>query len=147
MRELGFSIPVTPGGAFYVYADCSAITDDSFAFATELLETEAIAITPGIDFGSHRAGEHVRVAYTTGLDRLEEACIPGQHGALREHRLRVAVRPRRAARLLLPVQPVLRAVQVNIHHNHIGFVVLHFFLESIRRIDGPDVEAHGVSDF
>ena len=30
-----------------------------------------MAITPGIDFGSHRAAQHVRFAYTTSLENLE----------------------------------------------------------------------------
>lgn len=70
LRELGFQIPATPDGAFYIYADCSALTDDSFAFARDLLETQAVAITPGIDFGEHQPQRHVRFAYTTGVERL-----------------------------------------------------------------------------
>ncbi|MDH3901433.1 MAG: aminotransferase class I/II-fold pyridoxal phosphate-dependent enzyme, partial [Gammaproteobacteria bacterium] len=30
LRALGFGIPVTPEGAFYLYADCSRFTDDSY---------------------------------------------------------------------------------------------------------------------
>ena len=55
LRELGFRMPVVPQGAFYIYADCSALTGDSFAFARELLETAGVAITPGADFGSNAA--------------------------------------------------------------------------------------------
>jgi aspartate/methionine/tyrosine aminotransferase len=72
LRKLGFGIPVLPQGAFYVYANCSALTDDSHAFAYELLERAGVAITPGNDFGSHRAAEHVRFAYTNSIDRLQE---------------------------------------------------------------------------
>ncbi len=72
LRELGFEIPRTPPGAFYVYADCSRLTSDSHAFALELLESAGVAITPGIDFGVHRAREHVRFAYTRPLARLRE---------------------------------------------------------------------------
>lgn len=72
LRELGFDIPVEPQGAFYLYADCSRFTDDSFDFATRLLEEVGVAITPGIDFGHHAAGRHVRFAYTTGLEKLRE---------------------------------------------------------------------------
>lgn len=72
LRDLGFDIPVTPRGAFYLYANCSKFTDDSFAFANALLEEAGVAITPGIDFGDHKASQHVRFAYTTALDRLEE---------------------------------------------------------------------------
>jgi len=31
-----------------------------------------VAITPGIDFGLHRPERHVRFAYTTSLENLEE---------------------------------------------------------------------------
>jgi aspartate/methionine/tyrosine aminotransferase len=34
---LGFGIPVRPQGAFYIYADCSRWTDDSFEFAWRAL--------------------------------------------------------------------------------------------------------------
>ena len=72
LRSLGFVIPQTPQGAFYVYANCSALTNDSYRFALDLLEHAGVAITPGIDFGSHRAAEHVRFAYTNSIERLEE---------------------------------------------------------------------------
>ena len=72
LRELGFKIPHMPPGAFYVYADCSRLTSDSHAFALALLERAGVAITPGIDFGVHRAREHVRFAYTRPVARLRE---------------------------------------------------------------------------
>lgn len=77
LRELGFDVPVTPEGAFYVYAGCKRFSDDSRAFADSLLHEAGVAITPGIDFGIHHAASHVRFAYTTsnaalreGVDRL-----------------------------------------------------------------------------
>jgi len=72
LRALGFDIPLEPQGAFYLYAGCRRFTDDSFAFCHALLEEAGVAITPGIDFGQHRADEHVRFAYTTSLAQLEE---------------------------------------------------------------------------
>ena len=72
LRAIGFAIPAAPQGAFYLYADCSPFSDDSFAFSRELLERAGVAITPGIDFGEHRAGQHVRFAYTTSLEQLHE---------------------------------------------------------------------------
>ena len=72
LRGLGFDIPHTPPGAFYVYADCSRLTQDSYAFAHDLLEAAGVAITPGIDFGTYRASEHVRFAYTRPVARLRE---------------------------------------------------------------------------
>jgi aspartate/methionine/tyrosine aminotransferase len=72
LRSLGFEVPVMPEGAFYVYAGCARFTDDSESFALQLLEETGVAITPGIDFGVHRARSHVRFAYTRSLVDLEE---------------------------------------------------------------------------
>jgi aspartate/methionine/tyrosine aminotransferase len=72
LRDLGFDIPVEPEGAFYLYADCSRFTDDSYAFALNVLEQAGVAITPGKDFGVNQPERYVRFAYTTSLDRLKE---------------------------------------------------------------------------
>ncbi len=72
LRELGFRIPVTPDGAFYLYADCGHFTDDSHGFALRLLEETGVAITPGIDFGGHLPARHVRFAYTNAIPQLAE---------------------------------------------------------------------------
>ena len=73
LPTLGWRIDAVPDGAFYVYADVSAVTADSFAYCQRMLDEVKVAITPGADFGSNRAGSYVRVAYTTGIDRLAEA--------------------------------------------------------------------------
>ena len=72
LRELGFEIPINPQGAFYLYADCSRLSDDSFRFAGELLEQAGVAVTPGIDFGNYLPEKHLRFAYTTSLENLAE---------------------------------------------------------------------------
>jgi aspartate/methionine/tyrosine aminotransferase len=72
LAALGFEIAVKPEGAFYVYANCGRFTLDSHHFANDLLERAGVAITPGIDFGEHRAGQHVRFAYTTSIENLRE---------------------------------------------------------------------------
>jgi len=72
LRELGFDIPATPEGAFYLYADCSRFSEDSYAFSNQLLEEAGVAITPGVDFGSNGPERHVRFAYTTSLENLRE---------------------------------------------------------------------------
>jgi aspartate/methionine/tyrosine aminotransferase len=73
VQELGFSVPCAPQGAFYIYADASRFTNDSQQFCLDLLEQHGIALTPGLDFGQHRAKEHLRFSYTTSMDRLELA--------------------------------------------------------------------------
>jgi aspartate/methionine/tyrosine aminotransferase len=72
LRELGFGVPIMPTGGFFVYADCSRFSNDSERFCREVLEGAGVAFTPGIDFGAHRAREHVRIAYTIDERRLEE---------------------------------------------------------------------------
>lgn len=72
LRELGFDIPVTPQGAFYLYADCSRFSNNSFELAHQLLDQAGVAITPGCDFGRFQADRHVRFAYTTSLENLQE---------------------------------------------------------------------------
>jgi aspartate/methionine/tyrosine aminotransferase len=73
LTQLGFTIPIKPQGAFYIYADCSQFTSDSFQFAQDLLEAEAVAVTPGKDFGSYRAQHYLRFAYTASIERMAEA--------------------------------------------------------------------------
>lgn len=72
LHACGFRVPVVPQGAFYIYADCSDVAEDSEAFARALLEEAGVAVTPGRDFGSNAPGRHLRFAYTTGLEQLEE---------------------------------------------------------------------------
>jgi len=70
LDQLGFGVGDRPCGAFYIYADATPFTEDSSGFARQLLAETGVAITPGTDFGAHRAEYHVRFAYTTALDRL-----------------------------------------------------------------------------
>lgn len=70
LKRAGLAIPSEPHGAFYVYADCGG---DSRAFTRELLEREAVAATPGIDFGTNGTDRFVRFAYTRSMDDLREA--------------------------------------------------------------------------
>ena len=81
LRQLGFAIPHTPAGAFYLYANASRFSSDSQAFCLEMLERHGIAITPGADFGNYRIDEHVRFAYTTSMQQLEQG-IEGLSKAL-----------------------------------------------------------------
>lgn len=67
-----------PAGAFYIYADVSQFTDNSQAFAEQLLEVAGVAITPGKDFGENESQHYLRFSYTgsiatiaEGIERLE----------------------------------------------------------------------------
>jgi aspartate/methionine/tyrosine aminotransferase len=73
LESLGFKVPVVPQGAFYIYADCSALDSDSFALARRILTEAHVAVTPGKDFGKNHPERHLRIAYTQPVARLEEA--------------------------------------------------------------------------
>lgn len=73
LRELGFAVPVEPDGAFYVYLDCSAFSDDSTAFAEAMLEEAGVALVPGDDFGVHEPRRWLRLSYATAMPQLHEA--------------------------------------------------------------------------
>lgn len=72
-ERLGLRVPVTPDGAFYVYADISAHSDDSSAFCVRMLHEADVVLVPGEDFGTHAPKRYVRASYATAYTRLEEA--------------------------------------------------------------------------
>ncbi len=72
MRGVGFGIPVPPQGAFYVFADASKFTDDSYKFAFELLDKAGVGVAPGMDFG--QAGKRsVRFSCASSEENIREA--------------------------------------------------------------------------
>jgi aspartate/methionine/tyrosine aminotransferase len=60
-------------GAFYLYADVSEFTSDSFEFARQLLEKAHVAATPGIDFDPVRGRQFIRFSYARSADDMREA--------------------------------------------------------------------------
>ncbi|MFZ6748095.1 pyridoxal phosphate-dependent aminotransferase [Undibacterium sp. Ren11W] len=75
LKSLGFEVPVTPDGAFYVYADCSRFSDDADQFTKDLLEKAGVVIVPGLDFGPYTARKYVRISYATSMENLQEAVL------------------------------------------------------------------------
>ena len=73
LERLGFQVRRAPQGAFYCYTDISRFSMPAEALAERLLLEAGVAITPGNDFGSHAASRNVRFAYTTSLERIQEA--------------------------------------------------------------------------
>ena len=77
LEAIGFQVPAKPEGAFYIYADISALNhkynNDSMAFCVDLLEQTGVAITPGIDFGEQHGHHFVRFAYTADIPVLKDA--------------------------------------------------------------------------
>lgn len=72
LKQLGFVMIDKPEGAFYIYADCRAFSDDSYKFSLELLNKVGVATTPGKDFGISSPERYLRFAYTTSTERIEE---------------------------------------------------------------------------
>ena len=60
-------------GAFYLYADVSRFTDNSFDFAKRMLEEAGVAATPGIDFDPVHGKEFIRFSYAGSSADMREA--------------------------------------------------------------------------
>ena len=60
-------------GAFYLYADVSRFTDNSFDFAKRMLEEAGVAATPGIDFDPVHGKEFIRFSYAGSAADMREA--------------------------------------------------------------------------
>lgn len=87
MINAGLQVPTKPQGAFYLYWDVSELTDDSETFAQELLYQTGVTVTPGIDFGDHKAKQFIRLAYTAEKNKLKAAIQRvSQYLLSRDHR-------------------------------------------------------------
>jgi aspartate/methionine/tyrosine aminotransferase len=60
-------------GAFYLYADVSDFTSDSFKFAGEMLEKAHVAATPGVDFDPVHGRQFIRFSYARSSQEMHEA--------------------------------------------------------------------------
>lgn len=74
LANLGFQLPASPQGAFYIYAGIKHWNLDSMLFVKRALSEARVAVTPGYDFGAYRAGQFVRFSYATDISRLREGC-------------------------------------------------------------------------
>jgi aspartate/methionine/tyrosine aminotransferase len=63
-------------GAFYLWADVSALTQDSPAFCARMLAEAGIAATPGVDFDRERGGRFLRLSYCGPAEDM--AAAPGR---------------------------------------------------------------------
>lgn len=60
-------------GAFYLYADVSDFTADSFEFARDMLEKAHVAATPGVDFDPIHGRRFIRFSYAQSAADMQEA--------------------------------------------------------------------------
>ena len=72
LPKIGFDRIAPPDGAFYIYADVSALTDDSLAFAAEILERAGVAVTPGLDFDPKRGARTLRFSYARSTEDIAD---------------------------------------------------------------------------
>jgi aspartate/methionine/tyrosine aminotransferase len=76
LRELpkaGFDKLASADGAFYIYADVSAMTNDSEAFCQAMLAETGVAATPGADFDPKRGHLYVRFSFARDPEDMAEA--------------------------------------------------------------------------
>jgi aspartate/methionine/tyrosine aminotransferase len=80
LPALGITRLAPADGAFYVYADIGHLTDDTMAFAHDLLARTGVAVAPGIDFDTIEGGRFIRMSFAgpltdvrTALTRLSTA--------------------------------------------------------------------------
>ncbi|MGR3513357.1 MAG: pyridoxal phosphate-dependent aminotransferase [Paracoccaceae bacterium] len=72
LPKASFTKIAPPDGAFYIYADVSEFTDDSRAFAAEILEEAGVAVTPGLDFDKARGHATLRFSYARSTADVQE---------------------------------------------------------------------------
>ncbi|MEM1386688.1 MAG: aminotransferase class I/II-fold pyridoxal phosphate-dependent enzyme [Pseudomonadota bacterium] len=72
LPQAGFTRFAPPDGAFYVYADVSDLTNDSRAFAREILDQAGVAVTPGLDFDADRGAGMLRFSYARSSADIAE---------------------------------------------------------------------------
>ena len=77
LPKMGFGTFAPPDGAFYVYVDVSAQTEDARVFCADVLAEAGVAVTPGLDFDPEEGHRWIRLSYARathdiaeGLDRL-----------------------------------------------------------------------------
>jgi len=79
IEDAGFKVWTRPAGAFYIYADCSAVSDDSLQLCDTLLHQAGVAVTPGLDFGSNKSKQYVRFSYANTVENLRQGMLRIQH--------------------------------------------------------------------
>jgi (5-formylfuran-3-yl)methyl phosphate transaminase len=75
LQKLGFEVAFEPQGAFYVFAEISRFSNDSYGFCKRMLREAHVAATPGVDFGSHETRRYVRFAYTRSQECIAKALV------------------------------------------------------------------------
>lgn len=64
----GLSV-VKPDGAFYLFVNIKAVSNDSMEFCKKLLESKGVALVPGVGFGSEG---YFRFSFATDIESIRE---------------------------------------------------------------------------
>lgn len=73
LPALGLEKIAPPDGAFYIWADVGALTDDSLSFCKELLKDTGVATAPGIDFDPVDGRRYIRMSFAVSTPEIEDA--------------------------------------------------------------------------
>jgi aspartate/methionine/tyrosine aminotransferase len=73
LSQLGISNIAPPDGAFYIYADIGAYTNDSMEFCRQLVTKTGLAIAPGKDFDPTNGHRFVRFSFAVSTAECEDA--------------------------------------------------------------------------
>ena len=71
-------------GAFYLYVDISAISDDSQKLADDLLHKAGVAVTAGVDFDPEQGHKHLRLSFAGATKDMHEA-VSRINAFIKEH--------------------------------------------------------------
>lgn len=72
LAGIGLPAAVAPDGAFYIYFDVGGTGLDAWTFCERALADAHVALTPGRDFATATAGDHVRLSYAASRVELSE---------------------------------------------------------------------------
>ena len=73
LPRVGLDSFLPADGAFYLYADVSRFSTDSFVFAKRMLEEAGVATTPGVDFDPLHGKNFLRLCYAGAREDMREA--------------------------------------------------------------------------
>jgi aspartate/methionine/tyrosine aminotransferase len=73
LPKVGLTEFLPADGAFYLYADVSKFTADSFEFAKTMLQEAHVAATPGVDFDPFHGRSFIRFSYARSTQETQEA--------------------------------------------------------------------------
>jgi aspartate/methionine/tyrosine aminotransferase len=75
LQDMGFSLPIEPTGAFYVFLPVPELAarfqGSSLALCRDILERAGVGVAPGVDFGPGGEG-CIRLSYANSMDRIQE---------------------------------------------------------------------------